>query len=440
MKIVLFDDSTKASERLRVLESYKPEHVRTIHEFVGLTPDLVLMDESATTETANELLEWGLALCLLAERVTIALRRKFPRVKDMVTDAQLLGYLQERYTAEYHNEVGTPETETRVETRVQVKTHPKQQEPNPKGSESPAVIPSRYRPSNTVRRAHIVGFVSLRDQSGGAGKSGVAFNYAAYTAKQGHRVLVIDVDPKGPFGKLSNATQGLTTEHWCNLMNQQQGASMTERAVYDNVERQQEYGFFTITSSGQHRMLEQSELRWILEQTAQYFDYVLFDMPAGWDLATLETMRVVDELLLFGQYDPFQYEEYKQSIQLVTNPLLSGITKEHITVVIGRGHFGKKWSIELEEVKNQLGVDQVLFIPEDPLYQQYRNQRKAVVLEHPSAPCAKAMLTLFETQITEKTSSNLPVLYEPVQKGWLNRLFGSKPKSSKKKSKKAVNG
>lgn len=439
MKLVLFDDSARASERLGRLAPYHPEHVRTIHEFVGMTPDLVLMDESVTPETANELLQWGIPVCLLASRVTIALRRKFPMVKDMVTDSQVMAYLEERFGMEQ-------ESSENLEAVTEVLVSKPDASPftQTKATLGPVVSPpvSSSPFSRMTRRAHLVGFVSLRDQSGGAGKSGVAFNYAAYATKQGSRVLVIDVDPKGPFGKLAHAEAGLTTEHWCNLMTQQQGAAMTERAVLDNVERQQPYGFDMITSSGRHEMLKQEQLRWILEQTAPYFDYVFVDMPAAWDMVTLETMRVADEVLLFGQYDPFQYEDYRESIQTVTNPIVGGMTKEHVTVVIGRGHFGKNWSIELEEVKRQLGVDKVLFIPEDPLYPQYRNQHKAVVLEHPSAPCAKAMLPLFEKHEAEQTlSSNLPALYEPVQKGsWLSRLFGSKPKPQKKSKRKGTAG
>lgn len=439
MKLVLFDDSTKASERVRRLEAYQPEHVRTIYEFVGMTPDLVLMDESVTPETANELLQWGISVCLLAERVTIALRRKFPMLKDMVTDRQVMAYLEERFADEQEH----PEDLETI-TNVPV-SQPEANAFTPsKGTLAPVISPPV--PSNPLspmsRRAHIVGFVSLRDQSGGAGKSGVAFNYAAYARKQGSRVLVVDVDPKGPFGKLAHAEAGLTTEHWCNLMTQQQGSMMTERAVLDNVERQQPYGFDIITSSGRHEVLKQEQLRWILEQTAPYFDYVFVDMPAAWDMVTLETMRVADEVLLFGQYDPFQYEDYRESIQTVTNPIVGGMTQEHVTVVIGRGHFGRNWSIELEEVKRQLGVDKVWFIPEDPLYPQYRNQHKAVVLEHPSAPCAKAMRPLFETHESERSfGSNLPALYEPVQKGfWLSRLLGSKSKPHKKSKRKGVAG
>lgn len=439
MKLVLFDDSVRASERLRVLAPYQPEHVCTIHELVGLKPDLVLMDESITPEIANEVLEWGLSLCLLAGRVTIALRRKFPRVKDMMTDAQLLAYLQERFDPQTNEIEGTE-----LPAVTESVPSPEHQEPETgrlqSGVSTPAV-PVRTNPIRierpAVRGAKIIGYVSLRNYSGGAGKTGIAFNNAAYMVKQGRKVLVIDIDPRGPFGVLSRAGQGLTTEHWCNLMNQQRGGAMTERAVFDNVERQQPYGFYTITSPSKETMIEPGQFKWILEQTRPYFDLIIFDMPAIWDMTTIEMMRMADDLCLFGQYDPMQYAEYKRSVEIITNPLVVGTTKERLNVVLGRGHFGKNRDIELEEVKQQLGVEHALLIPEDPLFQQYRNQHKSIVLEKPGADCAKAMLPLFEKQMTDDNlSSNLPVLYEPIQKGWLNRLFGSNPKPSKKKSKK----
>ncbi|MCF8567441.1 AAA family ATPase [Alicyclobacillus tolerans] len=427
---MLFDDSNKASERLHRLRGYQPEHVQTIHEFVGLTPDLVLIDESLSPETARELMEqWGLSVCLLAERVTIALRRKFPMVKDMVTDAKLDAYLEERSSS------GQDDSQEKAKPDRSAHSI----EPAPAKSEMAqplAALPLPVSVSNgrssTKRHAKIIGFVSLRNFSGGAGKSGVAFNYAAFAVKHGHKVLVIDIDPKGPLGRMSGAKQGLTTEHWCNLMNQQQGTSMTERAVFDNVERQQPYGFYMITSPSRDDMIYKHQLRWILEQTEPYFDLILFDMPAFWDMATVEMMHMADELMLFGQYDPFQYEEYQRSIEIVTNPLVGGMTKERLTVVIGRGHFGKNQAIELDVVKRQLGVDKALFIPEDPLYQQYRIQQKAIALEHPSAPCAKAMLPLFESA-KEGPSTHLPALYEPSQKGGLfTRLFGGRKNPRKK--------
>jgi len=431
LKLVLFDDSTKASERLRNLAVYEPEHIRTIHELVGLAPHLILVDEAVTPEAVKEVMDWGLAVCIFAQRVTVALRRKFPMVKDVVTDAKVLSYLEERFTPE--SEQSTP-----VEDPVSIRTNSATAIPV---SPTQAIVTPALSDQRPIagRGGQVLGFVSLRSHGGGAGKTGVVFNYAAYAVKHGRKVLVIDLDPNGPFGVLAVAHQDLTTEHWCNLMKQHQGATMTERAVLDNVERQEPYGFYMITSPSREDMIKKHELRWILEQTRPYFDLVFFDMPATWTGTTIEMMHMADEVLLFGQYDPIQYVEYKRSIPKVTNPLIGAMTKERLHVVLGRAYLGKNRDVELDEVKRQLGVENAMLIPEDPLFQQFRNAHKAIVLEKPSAECAKALLPWLKARMAdERFNSNLPALYEPRGKiGLFQRLFRGIPKSSKP-SKKAV--
>ena len=233
MLLLLFDDSTKVSERLRLLSEYQPEHCRTMHEFAGFKPDLVLLDEAMTPEIAKELIDWGIAVCVMAERVTVNLRRRFPMVKDMATNANVLAYLADYFVSdeeelEEERTVEPISSATIVESAATTapmseKTDSRKSSFNRQNAMTPldpSIVISTRQESRSVsnRGAKIVGFVPLRGNGGSAGKTGVLFNYAAYMAARGKKVIVVDLDPGGPLGELSGATQDLNTEHWCNLM------------------------------------------------------------------------------------------------------------------------------------------------------------------------------------------------------------------------------
>lgn len=446
--LLLFDHSTKSSERLLKLANYHPEHCRTLHEFAGFKPDLVLLDEAMTPEIAKELIDWGIEVCILAERVTVALRRKFPMVKDMVTDGKLLAYLSDYFQLnEEENEVGQGVSDSVNESAATIPLTMTKMKKSPISSSQtslanspspPVMVPPRQEPRPAFNRAaKVVGFVSLRSWSGSAGKTGVMFNYAAYATSHGKKVIVVDLDPGGPLGSLAEATQELNMEHWGNLMRQRQNELMTERAVLDNVERQQRYGFYMIPSSKTSAsMIEKEQFRWMLSQIKPYFDVVIFDLPATWTSTTFEMMRNADELFLFGLYDHHQYEAYKRTIEQITNPLNVGMTRDRLHTFLGRAYLGKNKDVELEEVKRQLNLEKVVLIPEDRLFFEYRDESKAIVIEHPKAESAKALIPWLESQMSDDAATaHVPALYEPkrnTKSGFLTRLFrGNKSKAGR---------
>ncbi|WP_206922677.1 AAA family ATPase [Alicyclobacillus suci] len=416
MQILLLDDSIHASSRMNQLKGYKVEHCRTMREVAGMTPELVIVDEATTPEAVRELQEWGLSVCMVAERVTVSLRRKYPMLQDMVTMKSLLSYVKDHVST---NKEPVELKEADQVAATQEKTVSTSKEEHVVKT---VAMPSVIRPP--VKGAHILGFLSLRNFGGGSGKTGVLYNFAAYAAEEGCKTLVVDLDPKGLFGYLAGSQQDLTTHHWTNLM-RQNPEGLSERAVFDNIELHEKYGFYMITAASREEMIRREEFRWILEQTRPYFDLILFDMPSTWEDTTLDLMQKADKLYMFGLYDQMQYVEFKKSIQSATHPLIGGTTTDKMVIMLGRAYIGKNREIEIEEVRKQLGVEHVFLIPEDPLFQRYRNQHKAIVLEKPAAASAKAMVPWLEQQLDLTIPvTNLPALYKP-KKGVFEWLFGS---------------
>ncbi len=533
LQIVLLDNSLSAQERLEMLASYRPEHYRSLLELAGIHPDLVIVDEGQGPDVVRELQEeWGIPICVVAKRVTLQLRRRFPRVRDMVSDAQLLDFLREQAEKlEPHNEPSETSLakqmpsssqaesnlstergpQTRVSSDRKASTRPAlslqspgkpsvQSSGTPKskpvltlsrksvgsevkaaGNESstspasqvsayssiPAGSPVPSEPSEPLepptsrgtqepipttrhtvrqeirggrsRRARIFAIGPLRNTGGGAGKTGFVFNFAAYAAKRGLSVLVVDLDPNGVFGTLADAEGELNVAHWQHLMEQNPDAHLTERAVLDSVEHHPAFGFSLIAAAAKVSVISTEVLSWILTQTAPYFDLILVDSPSMWADPIVTMMQEADRLILIGLHDAAQYPHYKATLDLITNPAMRiGVPRERIRVIISRAYLGKNWDVEMEEISRQLNMPLSLIIPEDQRFYEYRENHKAIVLEKKNAEYSKAVIPWFDTQLAElrEVSQNLPAVataqsQDKSRGGFFARLFGGGKKTAK---------
>lgn len=154
--------------------------------------------------------------------------------------------------------------------------------------------------------------LTISNQKGGVGKTTTAVNLAAALARQGARVLVIDLDPQG------NASTALGVEHRAETPSVYE-VIINDMPMSDVVQKSPEFGALfcvpaTIHLAGAEIELvslvaREQRLRRALDlylgEMAEPYDYVFIDCPPSLGLLTINAFVAAREVLI-----PIQCEYY----------------------------------------------------------------------------------------------------------------------------------
>ena len=158
--------------------------------------------------------------------------------------------------------------------------------------------------------------IAILNQKGGVGKTTTAINVAAYLAKQGNSVLLVDLDPQG------NATSGLglqkTEQHKGTYEVLLGGAQLHEGIMEASA------NLYVLPTDAQLAALEvelvehphrEHALKQALSTAA--FDYVLIDCPPALSLLTINALTAANSLLIPVQAEYYALEGLGQLLNVV---------------------------------------------------------------------------------------------------------------------------
>ena len=200
--------------------------------------------------------------------------------------------------------------------------------------------------------------IAFSNQKGGVGKTTTCVNLAAYNARAGKRVLVVDMDPQG------NASSAL------GFFERKDKKSVYEVLVGDieaagAVKKTETEGLDIITSSGdlagaelelaqvmigRERVLDEK-----IEAVKEGYDFVFIDCPPSLGLLTVNSLAAADGVVVPIQCEYFALEGLSQmmnTIKLVKKFLRPAIEVEGVVITLydGRAKLSKGVVGEIEKV------------------------------------------------------------------------------------------
>lgn len=161
--------------------------------------------------------------------------------------------------------------------------------------------------------------IAVLNQKGGVGKTTTAVNVAAYLAKSGQKVLLIDLDPQG------NATSGLGIDKLSISGTTYQ--VLVEHASIESVAIQTDFPGITLIPTNanlagvevQLAITDGRELRLreFLNNSTLDYDIILVDCPPSLGLLTVNALTAATDVLIPVQTEYYAMEGLGQLIQVI---------------------------------------------------------------------------------------------------------------------------
>ncbi|HIZ63297.1 MAG TPA: AAA family ATPase [Firmicutes bacterium] len=243
--------------------------------------------------------------------------------------------------------------------------------------------------------------ISFSNQKGGVGKTTTCVNMAAYLARAGRKVLLVDLDPQG------NATTGLGFSKG-SLKKSVYNVIIDDEEVKENILPTELEGLLILPSnidlagaevSLVYKKNRDKVLRAALEKVKADFDYILIDCPPSLGLLTINALAAADSAIIPIQSEYYALEGLSQlmnTISLVRQHLNKSLKVEGVVLTMydGRSIISKQIAAEIKKYFSKKLYE--IVIPRNVRLSEAPSHGKPILLHDPKCMGARAYAALTE--------------------------------------------
>ncbi|MBO5045376.1 MAG: ParA family protein [Clostridia bacterium] len=243
--------------------------------------------------------------------------------------------------------------------------------------------------------------ISFSNQKGGVGKTTTCVNMAAYLAKEGRKVLLVDMDPQG------NATTGLGFSK-STLKKSVYNVLIEEEEVKDNTLATEIEGLDVLPANIDlagaevelvYKKSREKVLRAALEKVKKAYDYILLDCPPSLGLITINALAAADSVIIPIQSEYYALEGLSQlmnTISLVRQHLNKSLKVEGVVLTMydGRSLISKQIAVEIKKFFTKKLYE--IVIPRNVRLSEAPSHGKPIMLHDPKCMGARAYAALTE--------------------------------------------
>ena len=243
--------------------------------------------------------------------------------------------------------------------------------------------------------------ISFSNQKGGVGKTTTCVNMAAYLARAGRKVLLVDLDPQG------NATTGLGFSKG-SLKKSVYNVIIDDEEVKENILPTELEGLLILPSnidlagaevSLVYKKNRDKVLRAALEKVKADFDYILIDCPPSLGLLTINALAAADSAIIPIQSEYYALEGLSQlmnTISLVRQHLNKSLKVEGVVLTMydGRSIISKQIAAAIKKYFSKKLYE--IVIPRNVRLSEAPSHGKPILLHDPKCMGARAYAALTE--------------------------------------------
>ena len=243
--------------------------------------------------------------------------------------------------------------------------------------------------------------ISFSNQKGGVGKTTTCVNMAAYLAKAGKAVLLVDLDPQG------NATTGLGFAKG-GLKKSVYNVMIDDESVKSNTLDTEIGGLSVLPSNIDlagaevelvYKKGREKVLKSALDKAKAQYDYILIDCPPSLGLLTINALAASDSVIIPIQSEYYALEGLSQlmnTIALVRQHLNKSLKVEGVVITMydGRSLISKQIAADIKKFFSKKLYE--IVIPRNVRLSEAPSHGKPILLHDPKCMGARAYSALTE--------------------------------------------